>query len=65
MIPTRDEVRRLVAPTRAADPRHPAGAAAHEPAPRNQHPDIFWGLAASFWIGNVLLLVLNIPMIGL
>ena len=29
------------------------------------HPQIFWGLAASFWIGNILLLVLNIPMIGL
>lgn len=30
-----------------------------------QHPDIFWGLIASFWIGNVMLVVLNIPMIGL
>jgi putative tricarboxylic transport membrane protein len=30
-----------------------------------QNPQIFWGLAASFWIGNVLLLVLNIPLIGL
>lgn len=29
------------------------------------NPEIFWGLAASFWIGNVLLLVLNIPLIGL
>ncbi|MCJ8144031.1 tripartite tricarboxylate transporter permease [Ancylobacter sp. A5.8] len=29
-----------------------------------KHPDIFWGLVASFWIGNVMLLVLNIPMIG-
>jgi TctA family transporter len=29
------------------------------------NPDIFWGLAASFWIGNLLLLILNIPMIGL
>jgi len=29
------------------------------------HPDIFWGLVASFWIGNLLLLVLNIPLIGL
>ena len=28
------------------------------------HPDIFWGLVASFWIGNVLLMVLNIPLIG-
>lgn len=29
------------------------------------NPEVFWGLAASFWIGNVLLLVLNIPLIGL
>lgn len=29
------------------------------------HPDVFWGLIASFWIGNVLLLLLNIPLIGL
>ncbi len=30
-----------------------------------QHPDMFWGLIMSFWIGNVLLVILNIPMIGL
>ncbi len=30
-----------------------------------QHPDIFWGLIASFWVGNILLVVLNVPMIGL
>lgn len=29
------------------------------------HPEIFWGLLASFWIGNLMLLVMNIPMIGL
>jgi putative tricarboxylic transport membrane protein len=29
------------------------------------NPHIFWGLVASFWIGNLLLLVLNIPLIGL
>lgn len=28
-------------------------------------PDMFWGLVVSFWIGNVLLLIFNIPMIGL
>lgn len=27
-------------------------------------PDLFWGLVMSFWVGNVLLLILNIPMIG-
>ncbi|MBV9557220.1 MAG: tripartite tricarboxylate transporter permease [Pseudolabrys sp.] len=31
----------------------------------SQHPDIFWGLIASFWIGNILLVVLNVPMIGI
>lgn len=30
-----------------------------------QHPDIFWGLIASFWIGNIILVVLNVPMIGI
>lgn len=29
------------------------------------HPDLFWGLVASFVVGNVILLVLNLPMIGL
>ena len=29
------------------------------------HPDVFWGLIASFWIGNVLLVLLNIPLIGI
>lgn len=27
------------------------------------HPDMFWGLIVSFWVGNILLLVLNIPLI--
>jgi TctA family transporter len=31
----------------------------------SEHPDIFWGLIASFWIGNILLVLLNVPMIGL
>ena len=31
----------------------------------SQHPDIFWGLIASFWIGNIMLVILNVPMIGL
>ena len=31
----------------------------------SEHPDIFWGLVASFWIGNIMLVVLNVPMIGL
>ena len=28
-----------------------------------QHPDLFWGLVASMWIGNCFLLVLNVPMV--
>jgi putative tricarboxylic transport membrane protein len=35
------------------------------PGLMREHPELFWGLIASFWIGNVLLLVLNIPLIGL
>jgi TctA family transporter len=37
-----------------------------QPGPQliSEHPDIFWGLVASFWIGNVLLVILNVPMIG-
>ena len=30
-----------------------------------EHPDIFWGVVTSMYIGNVLLLVLNLPLIGL
>ncbi|RPJ09932.1 MAG: hypothetical protein EHM36_03875, partial [Deltaproteobacteria bacterium] len=28
-------------------------------------PDVFWGVIASMYIGNIMLLVLNVPMIGL
>jgi putative tricarboxylic transport membrane protein len=31
----------------------------------SSRPDLFWGLVASMYIGNVMLLVLNIPLIGL
>jgi putative tricarboxylic transport membrane protein len=30
-----------------------------------QHPDLFWGVIASMYVGNVLLLVINLPLIGL
>lgn len=38
-----------------------------QPGPRLiiEQPDIFWGLIASFWIGNLILVVLNVPMIGI
>jgi putative tricarboxylic transport membrane protein len=37
-----------------------------QPGPQliTEHADLFWGLIASFWIGNVLLVLLNVPMIG-
>jgi TctA family transporter len=30
-----------------------------------QHGDLFWALVCSFWIGNVLLVILNVPLIGI
>jgi TctA family transporter len=30
-----------------------------------QQPELFWGLIVSFGIGNIMLMVLNLPMIGL
>jgi putative tricarboxylic transport membrane protein len=30
-----------------------------------ERPDLFWGLIASMWIGNLMLVVLNLPLIGL
>jgi putative tricarboxylic transport membrane protein len=31
----------------------------------SERPEMFWGLVMSFWIGNLLLLILNIPLIGI
>lgn len=38
-----------------------------QPGPRlmTEYPELFWGLIASFWIGNIMLVILNIPLIGL
>jgi putative tricarboxylic transport membrane protein len=38
-----------------------------QPGPQvmTQRPDLFWGLIASMWIGNAMLVILNLPMIGL
>jgi len=30
-----------------------------------EHPEIFWGVVTSMYVGNVMLLVLNLPLIGL
>jgi putative tricarboxylic transport membrane protein len=29
-----------------------------------KHPTLFWGMIASMWIGNLMLLVINLPLIG-
>src|SRR4029450_2129716 len=36
------------------------------PGPRvmTDRPELFWGLIASMWLGNLMLVVLNLPMIG-
>jgi putative tricarboxylic transport membrane protein len=31
----------------------------------SQHPEMFWGVVASMYLGNVMLLVLNLPLIGM
>ncbi|MFZ1104029.1 MAG: tripartite tricarboxylate transporter permease, partial [Hyphomicrobiaceae bacterium] len=31
----------------------------------SEHPDVFWGLVASMYIGNAVLLLLNLPFVGL
>jgi TctA family transporter len=35
------------------------------PQVMTQKPDLFWGLVASMWIGNLMLVLLNLPLIGL
>ncbi|MFC5067323.1 tripartite tricarboxylate transporter permease [Flaviflagellibacter deserti] len=35
------------------------------PSVMNEQPALFWGVIISMWIGNVMLLVLNLPLIGL
>ena len=38
-----------------------------QPGPQvmTSNPQLFWGLIVSMWIGNVLLVILNLPMIGI
>jgi putative tricarboxylic transport membrane protein len=31
----------------------------------NDHPDVFWGFIASMYVGNLMLLALNLPLVGL
>jgi putative tricarboxylic transport membrane protein len=35
------------------------------PQVMTERPELFWGLVASMWVGNLMLLVLNLPLIGL
>jgi putative tricarboxylic transport membrane protein len=30
-----------------------------------EHPDVFWGVVASMYVGNVMLLILNLPLVGM
>ncbi len=34
------------------------------PSVITDHADLFWGVVASMWIGNAMLLVLNLPLVG-
>lgn len=38
-----------------------------QPGPQvmTSNPELFWGLIASMWIGNAMLIILNLPLIGL
>jgi putative tricarboxylic transport membrane protein len=35
------------------------------PSVMTEQPALFWGVVASMWVGNLILVVLNLPMIGL
>jgi len=35
------------------------------PQVMTKHPTLFWGMIASMWIGNLFLLIINLPLIGL
>ncbi|MDR7308939.1 tripartite tricarboxylate transporter permease, partial [Rhodoferax saidenbachensis] len=38
-----------------------------QPGPQvmTSNPELFWGLIASMWIGNLMLIILNLPLIGI
>jgi putative tricarboxylic transport membrane protein len=35
------------------------------PTVLKDHPNLFWGMVASMWVGNLMLLVINLPLIGI
>ena len=38
-----------------------------QPGPQvmTEQPELFWGVIVSMWIGNVILVILNLPLIGM
>lgn len=38
-----------------------------QPGPQvmSSHPELFWGLIVSMWVGNLMLVILNLPLVGL
>ncbi|KAB0264347.1 tripartite tricarboxylate transporter permease [Microvirga brassicacearum] len=34
------------------------------PQVMTRNPDLFWGMIASMWIGNLMLLIINLPLVG-
>jgi TctA family transporter len=38
-----------------------------QPGPQvmTSNPELFWGLIASMWVGNLMLIILNLPLIGM
>jgi TctA family transporter len=38
-----------------------------QPGPQvmTSNPQLFWGLIASMWVGNLMLIILNLPLIGI
>ncbi len=35
------------------------------PQVMTKNPQLFWGMIASMWVGNLMLLIINLPMIGM
>lgn len=37
------------------------------PSPQliSEHPEVFWGVIASMYVGNIMLIILNIPLVGI
>jgi len=35
------------------------------PKAMTERPDLFWGMIASMWLGNLMLIVINLPLIGI